>query len=134
METPQTPAALSFWFVVHFVADVAIAIPLLVAPVWFLTLLGFQTVDPVASRLVAAALFGIGIESLLVRRAPLDRFVPMLSLKIIWSVAAIIGFISSILQNVHGNPWSIWVFLATFVAFNGLWVWWFRRIRAMLRG
>jgi NADH:ubiquinone oxidoreductase subunit K len=48
-----------------------------------LTLLGFQTVDPVASRLVAAALFGIGIESLLVRRAPLDRFVSMLSLKII---------------------------------------------------
>ncbi|MFP4377587.1 MAG: hypothetical protein ACLFP4_11140 [Spirochaetales bacterium] len=106
MESPGTPRALSIWFVVHFVADVAIAIPLLAVPVRFLTLLGFQSVDPVAARLVAAALFGIGIESLLMRRAP----------------------------HVHGNPWSIWVFLAIFVAFNVLWAWWFRRVRRMLRG
>jgi hypothetical protein len=132
METSETPKALSFWFVVHFAADVAIAIPLLVAPSWFLTLIGWQTVDPVAARLVAAALFGIGFESLFMRRASLDRFVPMLTLKIIWSVAAIIGFIWSIIEGVHGNPWSIWAFLGIFVAFNILWTWWLAKVRSLL--
>lgn len=133
MDTPRTPASLSIWFFVHFVADVAIAVPLLVAPVWFLTLLGWQSVDPIAARLVAAALFGIGLESLFMRKAPLERFPPMLSLKIIWSVAAIIGFVLSLAEGVHGNPWSVWAFLGIFVAFNILWTWWLVRVRTMLR-
>ena len=47
------------WFVVHCIADVVFAIPLLVIPVEFLNLFGWQTIDPLTTRLVAAALFGI---------------------------------------------------------------------------
>ena len=129
MKSNRAPASLSFWFFIHFLADVLIAIPLMVVPSWFLSLLGWQTVDPVAARLVAAALFGIGIESLLMRKASLDRFPPVLTLKIIWSVAAIVGFVWSLIEGVHGNPWSVWAFLGIFVAFNTLWVWWLFRIR-----
>ena len=129
---PTTPRALSVWFLIHFVADVAFALPLMVVPSWFLTLLGWRSVDPVSSRLVAAALFAIGIESLLMRRAPLDRFPAILSLKIIWSAAAIIGLAWSLIAGTHGRPWSVWGFLAVFVAFHALWVYWRIRVRRML--
>ena len=68
------PRLLPFWFVVHFVADVAFAIPLFLAPEWFLGLVGWETVDPIATRLVAAALFGIGIESLFARNSDVNGF------------------------------------------------------------
>lgn len=131
-DTSHTPRALSVAFIVHFAADVAIAVPLLVAPRWFLGLLGWQAVDPIAARLVAAALFGIGIESLIVRKAPLDRFPHLLELKLIWSSAAIVGFVWSLVEGVHGNPPSVWIFLAIFAGFNALWAWWLRRVRVLL--
>ena len=60
----MVPSSLRSWFVVHFVADIVFALPLFLAPQWTLTLLGWRAVDPIATRLVAAALFGIGIQSL----------------------------------------------------------------------
>ena len=63
----EIPRGLKLWFIVHFVADVAFAIPLFVLPRRFLTLLGWTAVDPITTRMVAAALLGIGIESLLSR-------------------------------------------------------------------
>ena len=107
--THEVPAALRMWFVVHFAADVVFALPMLLAPVWFLGLFGWTDVDPVATRLVAAALFGIGIESLLGRNQGLEAFSGMLDLKIIWSTSAILGFVLSILE---GAPWGTWIFLA----------------------
>lgn len=130
----KTPKALSRWFLVHFAADVLVATPLLVAPRGFLGALGWHSIDPVAARLVAAALFGIGIASVRMHRAPLHAFPHVLELKIIWSAAAIIGFVWSLLEGVHGNPWSVWLFLAVFVAFNTLWVIWLVRVRRALSG
>ena len=54
---------LKIWFIIHFFLDVAAAIPLMCFPVQSLALLNWQSFDPFATRLVAAALFGIGIES-----------------------------------------------------------------------
>ena len=126
MSTRDVPIALSNWFAVHFAADVAVAVPLFLAPTWFLSLLGWDTVDPVASRLVAAALFGIGIESLLGRKSTREALRGMLNLKIIWSVAAIIGFVVALVQGIR--PWGIYPLLVIFAAFNLLWISWRRRL------
>ena len=57
------PSSLHKWFVIHFVVDLIFGIPLMIAPVETLSLLGWETVDPFMSRLVGAALLGIGIET-----------------------------------------------------------------------
>ena len=84
----MVPVWLRRWFVVHFVADWIFALPLFVAPRAFLGLLGWTEVDPVSARLVAAAHFGIGTESLLNRNGTVESFRSMLNLKIIWSATA----------------------------------------------
>lgn len=116
---------LSRFFVLHFLVDMIFAIPLFIWPEAFLTFFGWQTVDPVMTRLVAAALFGIGIESLLGRNNSRESFKAMLNLKIIWSLGAIGGLLLSLGQS--SANFIIWVILFTFVAFNILWVYW--RIR-----
>jgi hypothetical protein len=121
-ESKPVPAALSRWFVVHFVADLVFALPLFLAPRAFLELFGWREVDPVTARLVAAALFGIGIQSLLGRNEPRETFRAMLNLKIIWSSTATVGIAASILQG--GVPVTAWLFVGIFGAFCGLWSWW----------
>ncbi len=120
----QVPRALRKWFLIHFVVDIIFAIPLMFTPLLFLSSLGWQVVDPVASRLVAAALFGIGFESLLTYKAPVETYKGMLNFKIIWSFAAIIGLILSLLQNSHGRPVVLWLLLIVFIFFNALWIFW----------
>jgi hypothetical protein len=107
------------WFVVHFVVDMLFAIPLFIAPVWMLGLFGWDIVDPLTSRLVAAALFGIGTESFLARNAGDEVFRGMLNLKIIWSAFAVTGIGISM---TGGGPLMGWLVLAIFAAFFCLWV------------
>jgi len=45
------PKTLRMLFVVHFLADIAFAVPLLFIPELFLSLLGWTVVDPFAARL-----------------------------------------------------------------------------------
>ncbi len=120
----EVPQALRKWFLIHFVVDFIFAIPLMFAPVLFLSRLGWQVVDPVASRLIAAALFGIGLESLLSYKASVETYQGMLNLKIIWSLAAITGLIISLLQGSQGRPIALWLLLLIFIFFNALWLYW----------
>ena len=122
----MVPHSLRSWFVVHFWADVLFAAPLFFAPRWFLGLLGWPAVDPIATRLVAAALFGIGIQSLLGRDDDVATFRALLNLKIIWSSTAMLGILWS---QLEGGPVSGWTFAGIFAAFNALWV----RYRLALR-
>ena len=62
MSTTQIPRPLQSWFILHFALDVLLATPLMLAPEATLHFFGWQTVDPIATRLVAAALFGIGMN------------------------------------------------------------------------
>ncbi len=119
----EVPRSLRWWFVIHFWADVLAAVPLFIAPD-LLLLLGWERVDPIATRLVCAALFGIGIESWIGRGASGDSFRTMLNLKVIWSAAAVLGVLVSMLQ---GGPPAGWAVLAIFVGFNAVWVY-FRRL------
>ena len=125
--TPEVPTILRVFFMIHFVVDVVFAIPLFVIPVRFLEFVGWTTVDPVTARLVAAALFGIGVESLIGSRSTNDSFISMLNLKIIWSLFAVCGLVVSIAELSWQAPVFLWAVLGIFVAFNVLWAYW--RIR-----
>lgn len=109
----------------HFLVDMTFALPLFIWPEAFLTFFGWQVVDPVMTRLVAAALFGIGVESLLGRNSSREVFKAMLNLKIIWSLGAIGGLLLSVGQS--SADFIVWIVLFIFAAFNILWVYW--RIR-----
>ncbi|MCH8025080.1 MAG: hypothetical protein IIB43_10295 [Candidatus Marinimicrobia bacterium] len=123
--TTTVPLALRNWFVVHFALDVVFAVPLLLAPEWLLPRLGWLFVDPVTSRLVGAALMGIGVQSLLGRNAGIETFRAMLNLKIIWSASATFGLGLALLK---GGPPVAGLFLMVFMAFMGLWVYYRLRV------
>lgn len=124
--TSTVPKALRGWFVLHFVADWLFALPLFFAPTQFLGALGWTEVDPATARLVAAALIGIGTQSLLGRHGSLDTYRAMLNLKILWSASATLGLAWSALE---GGPVMLWGFVGVFAAFNAVWLYW----RAALR-
>lgn len=113
------PQSLRIWFVVHFIADMLFALPLLFLPRAFLGSLGWTTYDPLTARLVGAALMGIGLESLLGRNASAETFRAMLNLKIIWSSSAIFAISAALFE---GAPATGWVFLVIFVVFCVTWV------------
>ena len=120
----EIPKTLKVWFVIHFIADTLFAVPLFIAPVFLLKLLNWQIIDPLMARMVAAALFGIGIESLLCIKLGKDAFIAMLNLKIIWSFAAITGFTIGLIQGLFGYPAVGIGLLLIFTGFNILWIYW----------
>jgi len=122
----EVPNSLRTWFVIHFVVDILTGIPLLFFPEVVMSLLGWTTVDPIASRVVGAALMGIGIESYLGRNASIDVFRAMLNLKVIWSSSAILGISLGIWQ---GGAKAGWLFLGIFVIFWFVWVYYWRKLR-----
>ena len=87
----KIPASLRTWFLIHFAVDWLFALPMMFAPVATLELLGWDSVDPASTRLVAAALLAIGGESLRMRKAGLEVYRVMLDLKLIWSAGAMLG-------------------------------------------
>ena len=114
----EVPGSLRLWFAVHAVVDIAVAVPLLLAPEELLPRLGWPAVDPVSSRLVAAALAGIGVASWRSRHAGAAVVRSLLSLKLVWSVCAILGLVMAI---ARGAPPLAFLFLAVFLAFCGVW-------------
>ena len=116
----MVPKSLRTWFVIHFVTDFFFAIPLLIAPVWMLTLFGWETVDPFTARLVGAALVGIGGASLLERNASAETFRAMLNLKLLWSSTAVIGMTITMLTGNY--PLIGWGIVAIFVGFFFIWL------------
>ena len=124
----QVPNALKRWFVVHFVVDVVFAVPLLVAPRLFLGALGWSVVDPFSARLVAAALFAIGIESFLARHASVASYCSMITLKIIWSTAAILGMGLTVVESPAFRTPASYLLIGVFVGFNVVWVYWKKRL------
>jgi hypothetical protein len=119
------PQGLRRWFIIHFIADLILAIPLFIAPIWFIQLFGFENANPVIARLVAAALFGIGGTSFLIRNATVQTYQALLTLKIIWSTAAIIG---SLLAIIEGASTSTWIIIALFLPFSIIWIYYQKKL------
>ena len=111
-------------FVLHFIIDYLVALPLMFAPEPTLSFFGWPTPEPVATRLVAAALLGIGGISLVARNADAAAYRHMLTLKLLWSGTAILGLVLSLIQ---GAPAATLVFLIIFAIFFGIWL--FYRLR-----
>src|SRR2546427_12274189 len=84
----EAPSALRRWFVFYFAVDWAVGVPLLVAPEILLRFFGWHEIDPIATRLFAAALIAIGGQSLLGRNGSVNEVRGMLSLKLFWAAAA----------------------------------------------
>ncbi|MBI4146296.1 hypothetical protein HY489_03085 [Candidatus Woesearchaeota archaeon] len=122
----KVPQSLRTWFVVHFWADLLFALPLLFAPEWTLVRFGFTTVEPVTARLVGAALVGIGGASLVHRNASKDAYSAMLTVKTLWSGTA---SLSLLWAATHNAPKSTWLFLAIFVFFFCVWMYYKHRLR-----
>lgn len=118
-KTGQIPAGLRTWFVIHFVADIMFGIPLLFFPQVVLGLFNWKIYDPIMTRLVGAALMGIGIESWLGRNASADTFRAMLNLKIIWASSALFAIGAGIAE---GAPSMVWLILGIFFLFWCVWV------------
>ncbi len=118
-KTEHIPNSLRTWFVIHFVADVLFAVPLLFFPQTFLNLFGWTTYDPIMSRLVGAALMGIGVESLLGRNADAGIFRAMLNLKVIWASSALFAIGAGIAEGAAPIAWA---FLGIFAVFWAVWV------------
>ena len=114
----EIPLTLRRWFVVHFLVDVALALPLLVAPAAFLRALGWTAIDPVTARLVGAALLAIGVQSWVGRNQGAEVFRVMLNLNLVWSASAIVGLVVSVGE---GAPPFAWGLLSGFIAFLGVW-------------
>lgn len=113
------PNGLRTWFVIHFAADVLFGLPLLLFPQVLLSLIGWRTYDPIMSRLVGAALMGIGIESLLGRNADAHTYRAMLNLKVIWASSALIAIGIGLAEGVAPIAW---LFLGIFFIFWCVWV------------
>ena len=121
----RLPKSLSNWFLAHFVIDILFAIPLFLFPEHLLTFFGFTVIDPLMARLVAAALFGIGITSFLMHKGKKETYLAMLKLKLIWSSFAIIALLWALLTL---QLWSIYLILGIFVIFWLVWLHYFRKL------
>ncbi|MBN1792232.1 hypothetical protein JW826_00935 [Candidatus Woesearchaeota archaeon] len=124
----RLPKGLRGWFIAHFVIDTVFAIPLLFFPRIFLSALGFTTIDPLAARLVGAALVGIGGASFIMRDKGRDAYESMLSLKLLWSSTAILAAAITLVERSAPLAASVGILLV-FAAFFLVWAHYRQRIR-----
>ena len=113
------PQGLRTWFLIHFIADMIFAIPLLFFAELIMPWFGWYEIDPIMSRMVGAALLAIGGESLLSRNASQEVFRPFLRLKIIWAVGAILAITLGL--GSGGQP-QAWIFIIIFSVFLTVWI------------
>lgn len=118
----MVPKALKTWFIIHFIVDIVVALPLFLYPELVLAYFGWEQIDPITTRLFAAALFAIGIESFLGRNATYETYNNMLNIKIIWSFFALLAFALAISQGLHNL--LVWLGLLVFLIFNLIWSYW----------
>jgi hypothetical protein len=127
----EIPASLRRWFAVHALVDLLVGLPLLIAPETLLHSLGWVTVDPPSARLVGAALLAIGGQSWFGRKGGVQAYRAMLDLKLLWSGGAILGLGASL--GAEHTPGPIWIFLAVFIAFFGIWFYYRIRMKQLGR-
>ncbi len=101
------------------------ALPLFLAPRWYLEQFGWTVIDPATARLVAAALLGIGVQSFVGRNESRDAFRAMLQVKVIWSFFALVGLVWF---QIEGGPPAGWAFVAVFAGFHLVWQYWRARL------
>lgn len=121
------PPSVRGWFVVDFVfSALVMGLPLLLVPEWLLPRLGWSTVDPVATRLVGAALVAVGWQSWRSRGSGQEAYRALLGLKVIWCSLGIVGLVAAI---GAGAPQASWALLAVLLLLDGVWIHYAIRIK-----
>ncbi|OGH91194.1 MAG: hypothetical protein A2534_04435 [Candidatus Magasanikbacteria bacterium RIFOXYD2_FULL_39_9] len=123
LDAVKIPNSLRSWFFVHFLVDYIFAIPLFLFPQQTLSFFGWGVIDPITTRFVAAALFGIGGVSLAARKSDVGVYKHLLMMKIIWSLSVVVGILFSAFTETV--PLFIWVALATFLFFASIWIYYY---------
>jgi len=118
MKNKDVPKYLRLWFLIHFIIDMLFAIPLIFFPKFILEFFNFQGQTALA-RLVGAALIGIGGMSFFSYKSDRECYKSMLTLKIIWSGAAITGLLCSVFA---GESIKLWYLIGIFFIFFLVWV------------
>ena len=119
----KIPISLRNWFFVHFLVDYIFAIPLFLFPQQTLAFFGWGVIDQITTRLVAAALLGIGGVSLVARKSDAVVYKHLLIMKIIWSLSVVAGILLS--AATGAVPPFIWAVLAIFVLFASIWIYYY---------
>jgi len=122
----KIPKSLKKWFMIHFIIDYIFGIPLIIYPDYILKIFNWTTIDPVASRIVGAALIGIGSISFLERNGTRETYKALLKLKIIWSTLALVGILISIKESSK----MLWFIFIIFLIFNIIWVYYYKIINS----
>jgi len=112
------PSSLRVWFLIHFAVDMIFAILLIFFPRYMFQFFGFFGQKALA-RMVGAALFAIGGASFFTYKSGKESYNTMLTLKLLWSGAAIAGLLCSVFS---GESIKLWYAIGIFFAFFLVWV------------
>ena len=123
----MVPKTLKTWFAIHFLLDITAGFPLLFFPTETVGFLGFSILHSLPTRLVGAALIGIGCTSFLKVNSNLESYISLLTLKIIWSFSALIGILLSLPE--YTSYISLFV-LTIFLTFNIVWIYYYIKIKS----
>ncbi len=112
------PKSLRIWFLIHFAVDTIFAILLIFFPRIMMNFFNFYGATALA-RMVGAALFGIGGASFFTYNASRETYNSMLTLKLLWSGAALTALLCSIFS---GETIKLFFGVAVFFVFFLVWV------------
>jgi hypothetical protein len=94
---------------------------LLIAPGRFLEIFGWAPIDPIVSRLLGAAMLGLGWSSYRGwRAAGWDQVAFVVEAEAVFTVLASLGFIRHLLGGSW--PWYVWMEFAIFAIFAVAWI------------
>lgn len=123
----KTNRSLRAWFMLHFIVDYVVAVPLFLFPFETLTFLGWQVIDPISARVVSAAFFAVGGISYASRNADEKTYYHLLILKIVWSISATAALVIAVLQG--GASWGVWAAMILFILFGSVWIYFWLKLR-----
>ena len=122
------PNGLKNWFIVHIVADLLFGIPLFLFPTKFLSYLywSWSPIDPLASRIVGAALIAIAVLSYYCNRSNnVEVFRVALKFKSVWGSLA---FLATAYAAFAGGSPFVWFGALVFLVFAIVWNWYRTRL------
>lgn len=117
--------ALKTTFLIHAVVSFVVGAPLLIAPGRLLLLLGWAPIDPIASRVLGAALLALAWSSFRGWRATEWRQVAILvEMEAVYTVLACVGMLRHLLFARYPLiPWLMFAILLVFaIAWIAFWV------------
>lgn len=126
VQVAAVPMALRRSLVLDAIVDGVLGLLLFIAPEPALRAFGWHAVDPIATRLLAAALFGMSGQTWLGRNGDVAEIRAGLNLKVIWTGVAMVGLAIAV---AAGSPALATVALIAFGAFFAQWIYWRIRLR-----